>query len=509
MLNAFNIERLALELKSGVASILNKRLVDAFTTDKFEIYLVFESLVVKTIFFNGEAFFQFPATDKLQKKNRLTIFTNLIGQKVSEVIIHPYDRIFRIRFTNQNELGFILFGRFSQISQYQGKQIVAKFPIKSKDFVYSNFEVKDTTQLVSSLNPKKLWYEQLRFLTNEQNAFLANLIVASNDIEGITSAIEQLRIEALMAPLYLNKKEEKYELSYCQLENNIASFNNVTEALDQFARLYIAHQVFKQTKLAHLVKLNKELTAAKRKLKSLKTSEKNLVKAGSYKEIADLLMANLYNISKGEKEVSLLDFSGERQVKIKLKSELTPQANAERYYKKAKNEGKQLEYLLKSIEQAEIEIRQKEIELVDFESLEDFKTIKRTSEETKNKVEIRLPYKQIMVDGFEVRIGKGARDNDELLRQYSAKNDIWLHAKDVSGSHVIIRNPAKKQVPLGTIEKVAEIAAFNSKARTDTLAAVIYTDRKFVRKPKRANPGAVIVEKEEVILVEPKNYSTS
>jgi predicted ribosome quality control (RQC) complex YloA/Tae2 family protein len=90
-----------------------------------------------------------------------------------------------------------------------------------------------------------------------------------------------------------------------------------------------------------------------------------------------------------------------------------------------------------------------------------------------------------------------------LLRQYSAKNDIWLHAKDVSGSHVIIRNPSKKQVPLSTIEKVAEIAAFNSKARTDTLAAVIFTDRKFVRKPKRANPGAVIVEKEEVILVEP------
>jgi hypothetical protein len=391
MLNAFNIERLALELKSGVASILNKRLVDAFTTDKFEIYLVFESLVVKTTFFNGEAFFQFPSTDKLQKKNRLTIFTNLIGQKVSEVIIHPYDRIFRIRFTNQNELGFILFGRFSQISQYQGKQIVTKFPIKTKDFVYSNFEVKDTTQLVSSLNSEKPWYEQLRFLTNEQKDTLANLELESADLKGITKAIEQLRNKTLMAPFYLNKMEEKYELSYNKLESNIASFSKVTDALDQFARLYIANQVFKQTKSTHLAKINKELTAAKRKLKSLRISEKNLVKAGSYKEMADLLMANLYNITKGEKEVSLLDFSGDKQVRIKLKSELTPQANAERYYKKAKNEGKQLEYLLKSIEHAEKEIQRKETELTEFESLEDFKTIKRTSEETKNKVEIRLP----------------------------------------------------------------------------------------------------------------------
>ena len=85
------------------------------------------------------------------------------------------------------------------------------------------------------------------------------------------------------------------------------------------------------------------------------------------------------------------------------------------------------------------------------------------------------------------------------------KDDLWLHAKDVSGSHVIIKFQAGKTFPTTVIEKAAQLAAWYSKRKSDSLCPVIYTPKKFVRKPKGAAPGSVIVDRENVILVTPQN----
>jgi len=99
--------------------------------------------------------------------------------------------------------------------------------------------------------------------------------------------------------------------------------------------------------------------------------------------------------------------------------------------------------------------------------------------------------------------GKSAGNNDKLTFGFAHKEDMWLHARDVSGSHVIIKHKQKGIFPKPVIEKAARIAAFFSKSKGSILTPVIYTPRKFVRKPKGAAPGAVIAEKEEMILVEP------
>ncbi|MEL7006397.1 MAG: NFACT RNA binding domain-containing protein, partial [Bacteroidota bacterium] len=104
---------------------------------------------------------------------------------------------------------------------------------------------------------------------------------------------------------------------------------------------------------------------------------------------------------------------------------------------------------------------------------------------------------------FDIYIGKNARANDELLRKYAFKEDLWLHAKDVSGSHVLVKHKAAKPFGAPVIEKAAQLAAYYSKRKNDTLCPVIYTPRKFVRKRKNDPPGAVVVEKEKVLLVEP------
>jgi predicted ribosome quality control (RQC) complex YloA/Tae2 family protein len=99
-------------------------------------------------------------------------------------------------------------------------------------------------------------------------------------------------------------------------------------------------------------------------------------------------------------------------------------------------------------------------------------------------------------------VGKNAKNNDELTMKFAKPNDIWLHARGVGGSHCVIRvdgsEPSKS-----IIKEAAAIAAFYSKAKTSNLAPVAYTYKKYVTKPKGANPGAVVVRREEVVLVEP------
>jgi predicted ribosome quality control (RQC) complex YloA/Tae2 family protein len=115
-----------------------------------------------------------------------------------------------------------------------------------------------------------------------------------------------------------------------------------------------------------------------------------------------------------------------------------------------------------------------------------------------------LPYHEFEFQGFKIWVGKNAISNDQLTLKYSHKEDLWLHARDVAGSHVIIKYQSGKPFPKTVIERAAQLAAYNSKRKTDTLCPVAYTPRKYVRKRKGDPAGAVIVEREEVIMVEPK-----
>lgn len=494
-MNAFLIERLAIELRILLGG---KRLDEAFTTSQFDTHLVFEDLAIKISFFQGQAYFQLPDLLKLQKKNRLQSFKTAKGNKVIDVISYPYDRRFDILLEHGDILAFYLFGKFGQITHYRNNLWQETFPSKS-----SKMEVYEKT-----INqPWERSLNELKFLSKEDKELLYNCNFDDKTIKEREKLLDKHKSNVLKKRLYVNKNPQKYTLDYEQGENSIAYFDSVLDALDQYARLYIAHQVYNQTKNAHIGQLLKELLVLEKKLGAAEKRLSELNRASTYKEKADLLMANMWQIHRGTKTVKLKSFYGEKEVEIKLQESLTPQANAERYYTKAKNESKQRAFAQKNKEDIRILYNEKKLEMLAFEQIDSLKVLRKEVEIKVAKKDVRLPYKTTVVDGFEIRIGKGAKDNDELLRRYTTKTDIWLHAKNVSGSHVIIRNPGDSKIPQTTLEKVASIAAFYSKAKSEGLAAVIFTSRKYIRKPKGATPGLVKVEKEEVMLVEPRNYS--
>lgn len=105
--------------------------------------------------------------------------------------------------------------------------------------------------------------------------------------------------------------------------------------------------------------------------------------------------------------------------------------------------------------------------------------------------------------GYKIYVGKDAKNNDRLTFGFAKPNDIFLHARGVSGSHVIIRNSSREFPQKPILQFAASIAAHYSKARTSGIVPVVYSMRKFVKKAK-GKPGAVLLDREEVILVKPE-----
>jgi predicted ribosome quality control (RQC) complex YloA/Tae2 family protein len=108
-------------------------------------------------------------------------------------------------------------------------------------------------------------------------------------------------------------------------------------------------------------------------------------------------------------------------------------------------------------------------------------------------------------EGWSVWVGRNNTENDLITHRLSQPHDFWFHVVGVPGSHVILRRPTRTAVPTPrTLEEAACIAAYFSKARKLTRVPVIYTERKFVSKPRRAKPGLALATRERELLVRPK-----
>ena len=115
------------------------------------------------------------------------------------------------------------------------------------------------------------------------------------------------------------------------------------------------------------------------------------------------------------------------------------------------------------------------------------------------------PFRRYRIDDrWDVWVGRSSKENDELTHRASHPRDLWLHAQGVGGSHVILRTDGRPEtVPRPVLEKAAALAALHSKARHSGLVPVIWTERRYVRRPRKALPGTAVCLREENLFVEP------
>ncbi len=235
-----------------------------------------------------------------------------------------------------------------------------------------------------------------------------------------------------------------------------------------------------------------------------------------YRIKGDLIMANLYKLEKGMTVCRLENFyeEGSPEVEISLDARLTPSQNAQRYYseyRKADTADKMLRGLIEKGEQEE-----KYIDSV-FDSLS-----RATQEAELSEIRAELceqgyikarrnapkqpkalpPLEYTSSDGFKILAGRNNRQNDMLTLKIAAKSDIWLHVRNMTGAHVIIRRDGLEP-PESTIIEAAKIAVKNSSAKNGSNVPVDYTEARFVKKPSGAKPGMVIYTDQHTVYVTP------
>ncbi len=227
----------------------------------------------------------------------------------------------------------------------------------------------------------------------------------------------------------------------------------------------------------------------------------------------DLLLAHLHLVPRGAASIRLEDWEG-KEVEITLDPALSPAQNAGRWYEEARRHARALERLPVLLTQAEEEAERWEEAVREAEAgtgeLPDW-AVERLQESGSRRSagpaggEESLPYRRYRTSGgLEVRVGRSSKDNDRLTFGFSAPGDVWLHARSVPGSHVILRWPhPEASPPARDLAEAAALAALYSKARSSAVVPVDWTRRKYVRKPRGAPPGAVVLQRVKTLFVEP------
>ncbi len=266
------------------------------------------------------------------------------------------------------------------------------------------------------------------------------------------------------------------------------------------------------------------LARAARALVRLADEAARVPAAEADRRAADLLKANLRLVKRGMREVAVTEWTeeGPREVTIALDPALSPQANLERSYRHYRR----IVESAARVAERTAEVRARESALrallarVDAAPEEDLPRLEKEARRlgagprhapapaVRGKREApAVPYRTFRaVDGTAIFVGRGAAENDALTRTVARGNDLWLHARGVTGAHVVVRLDRGKAPDQETLLDAAHLALHFSDARGAPQADVAYTRVKHVRKPKGAAPGAVVYTQEKVILlrVEPK-----
>ena len=259
--------------------------------------------------------------------------------------------------------------------------------------------------------------------------------------------------------------------------------------------------------------LNREKKRLKNRLKKIESELKETERVEEFKKKGELLKANYHLLKRGMASVKIKDYFSEEneEIEIELEPIKKPQENIAKYFKKAKKLERGREQIIQRIEitQAELEAIDKKCRLsltlsdvCDLKKLlPEKKSLQKERQKTKNKPTEKIR-SYVSSDGFTILAGKSAKDNDQLTVRVANGNDMWMHTRNRSGSHVVIRAQRGKEFPKQTLIEAAKICALLSKARDDNLEDVTYVLKKHVTKPKGMKPGSVLVAGGKTITVQ-------
>lgn len=261
--------------------------------------------------------------------------------------------------------------------------------------------------------------------------------------------------------------------------------------------------------------LRRKISQQEKLLGQLQKDLSNHENPEGHKRIGDLLLANLSTAKRVGNLVTVIDYFADNaptlEVEIDASASLQEEA-ARRFgqYARSKRAIEQINRRMQTVSSrlreldAEAQTLEKRIEAGQFPAPVTESTTALSETKKAERKHVKGTRQYLSSDGFEILVGRTANDNDRLTFKIAKPNDVWLHAADYGGSHVVVRNGTRKEIPHRTLTEAAQLAAYFSQAKKNAKADVSYTERKFVSKIKGAKPGLVRLQRFKNITVEPK-----
>ena len=456
------------------------------------------------------------------------------------------DRILNFFFTSRNELGDIenivlsieLMGRHSNIILYNqstNKIIDAIKHIGSS--VNSYRSVLPGLDYVAppkqdKTNPFKVSDQQLFEFIHTINQMDTSSIQANfqgigkdtcqelvyqlklNEKDQVKTWQNFFELKEILPTLYLfNEKEYFTPFTFHVLGENQTHYATLSQLLDAFYEGKAERDRVKQQAGELFRKVKNDQEKIKKKIVKLEKSLVDADQAEIFRMKGELLTTFLHQVPRGAKEITLENYYEEnRPISIHLNEALSPNQNAQKYFQRYQKLKSSVRVVNEQLEKAKYELvyldsiedqlalaSPKDIELI-REDLIAEKYIKDRQKKKKSKPKKSEPELFISSTGTHILVGKNNLQNDQLTLRTARKNDIWLHAKDIPGSHVIIKDTEPDDE---TLLEAAKLAAYYSKYRLSAQVPVDYVPVKHVKKPNGAKPGFVIYENQQTLYVTP------
>ncbi|REJ10838.1 Rqc2 family fibronectin-binding protein [Halobacillus trueperi] len=313
------------------------------------------------------------------------------------------------------------------------------------------------------------------------------------------------------------EKEQFYVIPLHAFSDDVEKFDSVSAMLDDYYSGKAERDRVKQQAGDLHRFLKNERDKNKRKIKKHETTLKKSESAEEYQKLGELLTAHMHMVKTGDESVTVIDYydPDQSEMTIELNPNKTPSENAQNYFQTYAKLKKSKEVVQKEIQKAEDEIlyfdrliqqvetaREEDIEEIREELREQgyLKKKPATKGNRKNKPQKPKPESFESTDGTLIYVGRNNKQNEYLTNRMANKMDIWLHAKDIPGSHVVIRDEEPSE---DTLFEAAQLAANFSKSSKSSSVPVDYTRIRHVKKPSGAKPGFVTYDQQQTLFVTP------
>ena len=409
--------------------------------------------------------------------------------KLNPLLVNKDDFFRKIPTAFDQPAAQAILNHFRGIGPLLAKEIIAR----------ANFSPEVSYAQLTEYEQEQIWesFQTLFKLVKQENFQPALAIEPQGDIKSIAAF-----------PLSSSKGEK----------DRILPFIDTGSLFDYYFQHKIYQNMLNSSKRPLLKTIQGYLQKNRQQQLKEKEKKSKASNAEQYKRIGELITFNIYRLEKRAKQVAVIDYSDPEQktITISLDPRLTPAENAQKQFKKYNKARKSITHIKKQLLRLRHEERYLEQVYHDLEQSENKQELAeikaeliaegyiREKKRGKGKKEAPLPpLKFQSSEGFAILVGRNNRQNDHLIKNIAAKNDLWLHIKDLAGSHVIIRNNSAQAIPGKTLEEASVIAAFFSKGKNAKNVPIDYTQVKNVRKQKGAKPGLVYYENYQTIYANP------